>query len=51
MSCGNGETEYKEKQISRLVKMIKQVGVKINFIAIDFMDEYSIEMDDPERSE
>ena len=41
MTCGNGESDYKEKQISRLVKMIKKVGVKVNFIAIDFMDEYN----------
>lgn len=31
--------------------MIKRVDVKINLIAIDFMVDYSVEADDPDKPE
>lgn len=31
--------------------MIEKVDVKINFIALDFMNEYDVELDDPSKPE
>lgn len=49
LTAGYGQTEYNEKKIAKLIKMIEKVDVKINFIALDFMNEYDVELDDPSK--
>ncbi|CAD8182140.1 unnamed protein product [Paramecium octaurelia] len=51
LTAGYGQTEYNEKKIGKLIKMIEKVDVKINFIALDFMNEYDAELDDPTKPE
>ncbi|CAD8123928.1 unnamed protein product [Paramecium sonneborni] len=51
LTAGFGQTEYNEKKIGKLIKMIEKVDVKINFIALDFMNEYDVELDDPTKPE
>ncbi|CAD8095017.1 unnamed protein product [Paramecium primaurelia] len=51
LTAGCGQTDYSEKQITKLIKMIEKVDVKINFIALDFMNDYNGDMDDPDKPE
>lgn len=51
LTCGCGDTDYNENQLLKLIKMIKKVDVKINLIAIDFLDMYKLEHDDPNQPE
>ncbi|CAD8207171.1 unnamed protein product [Paramecium pentaurelia] len=51
LTAGFGQTDYNEKKIAKLVKMIEKVDVKINFIALDFMNEYDVDLDDPTKPE
>lgn len=49
LTNGSGSTDYSEKQIQKLIRMIVKVDVKINFIALDFMNQYDPDMDDPSK--
>lgn len=51
LTSGGGETSYNEKKIAKLINLIRRIDVKINFIAIDFIDKYDAEMDDPDDPE
>ncbi|CAD8205721.1 unnamed protein product [Paramecium pentaurelia] len=51
LTAGCGQTDYSEIQITKLINMIEKVDVKINFIALDFMNDYNGDIDDPDKSE
>lgn len=51
MTCGCGESEYDERSVAKIARVVKRNSVAVNFIAIDFMVEYDPEADDPEKGE
>ena len=44
-----GMTEYNDKDILKLMKLIEKLDVKINIICLDFMQAYDADKDDPDK--